>query len=69
MTTAAGGFLAGGESQDDISNPENVLYVAVGAVLNWDNRVIPYLDLPAPVALTWDERVGSFVKTAPTEPF
>lgn len=53
-------LLAGDETPEYMSNPENVFYVSLGAVLNRDDRFVHLLDSPIGSEFEFDESTGAF---------
>ncbi len=53
-------FLSGTESQEYIDNSENSGVYMVNTIANYDKAIIPYLDLPAGIALERIESTDKF---------
>lgn len=53
-------FFAGTESQEYLDNSENSCIYKVNTIANYDKAIIPYLDLPAGIALERIEGSNKF---------
>ena len=54
-------IMCGDEDDEYMDNVDNMQIVSLGAVLVCDDRILPLLDEPAPVAFIWNEKEGHFV--------
>ena len=53
--------MAGTESDEYANNPDNLHFVSLGVVLNWDDSILPYLDAPAGSEFIRDSATGNFI--------
>jgi hypothetical protein len=62
-------FFAGDESDEYADDPGNLALYEVNTIANYDPRIIPFLDTPAPATYAWDENVKTFasVEFEPSE--
>lgn len=56
-------LMAGDEDDEYLDDPDNWHYVALGAVLNIDDRFIDLLEAPYDTEFEFDEERGEFVET------
>ncbi len=50
-------FFSGDESQDYLAKPDNIAIFDANTIANYDEKIIPYLNTPAPCA--FEKNAGS----------